>query len=100
MCLLICFIVDSMTAWHGIEVYRATTSRLKGYVYLVFVLVGRFFRLSISWKLCLRCAGMYLRIGLRMFVSSQTIFVVGPLTFETIGRIFRLFPFLCVLIKW
>lgn len=90
----------SMASVCGTDVYSDFTSRLNGYVNCFFLLSDMSFMLLRSSRLFDRLAGRELRRGLSMRLNSQEILCVGPLLLEMMGRMCKVGPVLCVLIKY
>ena len=83
-----------MASCMGIEVYKDTTSRMHGHNNALLVVR------SMSLRLFFRCAEMFSNIGLRALESSHEMRWVGPLMFDTMGRILISGPVLWVLMRW
>ena len=67
-----------IASWIGIEVYNDTTSKLHGYGNIWFREGSRERMLVMNSMLFLRWAGTSLSSGVRILVSNQEIFIVGP----------------------
>ena len=90
-----------MASCMGIEVYKDTTSRLHGYGNALLVVRSPAWIHLMSSRLFSRCAEMFSNIGLRALESScHEMRWVGPLMFDTMGRILISGPVLWVLMRW
>lgn len=88
-----------MASCISIEVYKDTTSRLHQYRSILVVVTSPAWMLLKRSRLFSRCGGTSLSIGLRALASSHERRWVGPLVFDSMGRILITGQVLWVLVR-